>query len=119
MARFVRLDAGTGTLYCNIFAPALTVYKGFRGSGIEFFGVSTSVVFCLNQGVMAKVQCPNCGKTVEYQGNEFRPFCSERCKLLDLGAWADEEYTLPVEETDFTEEDLAQIENAVSRKVEE
>jgi endogenous inhibitor of DNA gyrase (YacG/DUF329 family) len=34
---------------------------------------------------------------VEWQGNEWRPFCSERCKLIDLGAWASEEYRIPEE----------------------
>jgi endogenous inhibitor of DNA gyrase (YacG/DUF329 family) len=44
------------------------------------------------------VKCPTCGKETEYFGNEFRPFCSERCKLIDLGAWADEQYKIPAEE---------------------
>ena len=35
--------------------------------------------------------CPTCKKTIEYsRRNEFRPFCSERCKVIDLGEWADE-----------------------------
>ena len=42
------------------------------------------------------VRCPNCGKKVKYSpDNPFRPFCSERCRLLDLGAWAKEERTVP------------------------
>lgn len=60
-----------------------------------------------------RVKCPRCGKEVDYEGNEFRPFCSERCKLLDLGAWADEEYALPAEGAEFTEEELDQIEKAL------
>jgi endogenous inhibitor of DNA gyrase (YacG/DUF329 family) len=32
--------------------------------------------------------------------NKFRPFCSERCKLIDLGAWASESYRVPVQEGD-------------------
>ena len=68
---------------------------------------------------MPIVKCPNCGKEIEYEGNEFRPFCSERCKLIDFGAWADEEYTLPVEGAEVTEHDLEQIEKALSRKTEE
>ena len=59
---------------------------------------------------MPLVKCPTCGKQVEYSGNEFRPFCSERCKLLDLGAWADEEYKLQAESEPLTEEDLGEIE---------
>jgi len=39
--------------------------------------------------------CPNCGKRVEWQGNPWRPFCSERCKLIDFGRWTDEEYRVP------------------------
>lgn len=59
------------------------------------------------------VKCPNCGKLSEYESNEFRPFCSERCKLLDLGAWADEEYKLPTDESELTESDIAQIEHSL------
>ncbi|HWP91905.1 MAG TPA: DNA gyrase inhibitor YacG [Thermodesulfobacteriota bacterium] len=44
-----------------------------------------------------RVKCPRCGTVVEWQGNEWRPFCSERCKLIDLGAWASEEYRIPEE----------------------
>ena len=40
-------------------------------------------------------KCPTCSKQVEWQDNPFRPFCSERCKLLDLGKWVSEEYRVP------------------------
>lgn len=40
-------------------------------------------------------KCPTCNREVQWQGNPFRPFCSERCKLLDLGKWVDEEYRVP------------------------
>ncbi len=43
-----------------------------------------------------KVACPKCGNTAEWStGNRFRPFCSERCRLIDLGAWASEDYRVP------------------------
>jgi endogenous inhibitor of DNA gyrase (YacG/DUF329 family) len=45
------------------------------------------------------MKCPNCGKTVEWKDNPARPFCSERCKLIDFGRWANEEYRVPVAET--------------------
>ncbi len=39
------------------------------------------------------VACPTCGASVAWEAaSRFRPFCSERCKLNDLGAWANEEY---------------------------
>lgn len=45
----------------------------------------------------AIVDCPTCGKKVEWtEQNKFRPFCSERCKQIDLGAWASEKYAIPV-----------------------
>jgi len=39
-----------------------------------------------------KIKCPACRKRTEWKDNSFRPFCSERCKLIDLGKWASEEY---------------------------
>jgi len=45
------------------------------------------------------VSCPQCGRNVEWAPeNRYRPFCSERCKLIDLGAWAAEKYRVPVAE---------------------
>ena len=42
------------------------------------------------------VSCPICGKPVAWVAeNRFRPFCSERCKQIDLGAWAAEDYRVP------------------------
>ena len=41
------------------------------------------------------LKCPRCGKLTTWENNEFRPFCSERCKMIDLGAWASEEYCQP------------------------
>ncbi len=42
------------------------------------------------------VNCPTCGTGVKWtSANELRPFCSERCKLLDLGAWASGEHKIP------------------------
>jgi len=41
------------------------------------------------------VACPHCGKPVEWSpASRWRPFCSERCKLIDLGAWANESYRI-------------------------
>ena len=59
---------------------------------------------------MPVVKCPQCGKETEFQGNEFRPFCSARCKLLDFGAWADEQYALPAESGEMTDEDIERLE---------
>jgi len=42
----------------------------------------------------AKIRCPHCATPTHWEGNPHRPFCSERCRLIDLGAWADEEYRI-------------------------
>ena len=65
---------------------------------------------------MPVVKCPRCGKETEFRGNEYRPFCSERCKLLDFGAWVDEEYNLPAESTALSEEDINAIEQATEER---
>ncbi len=49
-----------------------------------------------------QVKCPNCKKTVKWEGNPWRPFCSERCKLVDLGAWASEDYRV-ADEDDYAD----------------
>ncbi|HEX9628675.1 MAG TPA: DNA gyrase inhibitor YacG [Pyrinomonadaceae bacterium] len=41
------------------------------------------------------MKCPTCNRPVEWDDNPFRPFCSERCKLIDLGRWVSEEYRVP------------------------
>lgn len=40
-------------------------------------------------------KCPTCNKPVQWQDNPFRPFCSERCKLVDFSKWVSEEYRVP------------------------
>ncbi|MDH4246370.1 MAG: DNA gyrase inhibitor YacG [Deltaproteobacteria bacterium] len=44
------------------------------------------------------VRCPLCRKPTPYQGNPFRPFCSERCQVNDQANWAEEKYTLPTQD---------------------
>ena len=50
-------------------------------------------------GKVPDVSCPRCGaRTAWVADNPWRPFCSQRCKLIDLGDWATEKYRVPVEE---------------------
>lgn len=47
---------------------------------------------------MACVQpCPYCKKSTVWENNPWRPFCSERCRLMDLGSWASGAYRIPGE----------------------
>ncbi len=41
-----------------------------------------------------QIRCPTCNKLTTWKENDFRPFCSERCKLIDLGMWASEQYRI-------------------------
>jgi endogenous inhibitor of DNA gyrase (YacG/DUF329 family) len=43
-----------------------------------------------------KIICPICKNTTTWEENPWRPFCSERCKLIDLGKWVSEEYKIPI-----------------------
>lgn len=43
------------------------------------------------------VKCPTCRREIPYDAQSpFRPFCSERCRLIDLGAWSQESFRIPV-----------------------
>jgi hypothetical protein len=55
--------------------------------------------------MLMKYRCPICKKPTDSAANADFPFCSERCKLLDLGAWASEKYVIsePVIDESFSE----------------
>ncbi len=51
----------------------------------------------MTAGRPRRVACPGCGQPAAFEpSNPHRPFCSERCRLQDLGAWASESYRIPV-----------------------
>lgn len=53
------------------------------------------------------VKCPTCQKQVEWtESSTFRPFCSDRCRLIDLGDWASEKHAIPDEPLPSSEEPL-------------
>jgi endogenous inhibitor of DNA gyrase (YacG/DUF329 family) len=44
------------------------------------------------------VKCPTCRRPVEWsEASKYRPFCSDRCRLIDLGAWLTEQHKIPDE----------------------
>lgn len=65
---------------------------------------------------MPLVRCPQCGKEVQFSGNEYRPFCSERCKLLDFGGWANGDYGIAAEQSEMSEEEIDALEKALENK---
>jgi endogenous inhibitor of DNA gyrase (YacG/DUF329 family) len=46
-----------------------------------------------------RVKCPTCHREAEWENNPHRPFCSDRCQLIDLGRWTEERYRIPGNET--------------------
>lgn len=62
-----------------------------------------------------QIKCPQCGRLTLYSSqNPARPFCSERCKLIDLGAWASEGYKIPIQGQNYNENELEQLYEALN-----
>ncbi|OCG44835.1 DNA gyrase inhibitor [Gilliamella sp. Choc5-1] len=59
----------------------------------------------MNKQTVTYVNCPTCQKQVIWsKDSPYRPFCSKRCQLIDLGDWATEEHRIA--DKDITEQDL-------------
>lgn len=52
-----------------------------------------------------KITCPICKKEAPWDGNKFRPFCSERCRLIDLGKWASDEYRIAGDKKEIADQE--------------
>lgn len=57
-----------------------------------------------------QVPCPICRRMSPWEGNAYRPFCSERCRMIDLGTWAGEGYRIagdpvPPDDRESSDED--------------
>jgi endogenous inhibitor of DNA gyrase (YacG/DUF329 family) len=55
--------------------------------------------------VPREVKCPICRKETPWENNPYRPFCTDRCRLIDLGAWTQGRYRIPAEEVDINLDD--------------
>ena len=56
------------------------------------------------------IHCPTCNKELVWdKNNPYRPFCSERCKLIDLGEWASESHRIPGEEVPAESDDNSEL----------
>ena len=67
-----------------------------------------------NYSISMKYECPICKKAVDSATNADFPFCSERCRMLDLGAWAAEKYV--VSEPIFDEEEIPEADRHALRE---
>jgi uncharacterized protein len=57
---------------------------------------------------MALISCPTCGKMFEPEESEAMPFCSVRCRQVDLGRWLDERYSIPLERIEDESDETGQ-----------
>lgn len=56
---------------------------------------------------LIKIACPHCQKEILWSDNNpFRPFCSERCRLIDFGGWVNEHHVIIGETHETTDDDL-------------
>jgi endogenous inhibitor of DNA gyrase (YacG/DUF329 family) len=44
---------------------------------------------------VTRVKCPTCRRELDWETAPYRPFCSDRCRLIDLGAWLSEKHAIP------------------------
>lgn len=61
-----------------------------------------------------QVTCPTCKKKFGYYSSHFRPFCGEKCRLIDLGQWLSESYSVPAQK--LSEEEIQTLEHLVHEK---
>jgi endogenous inhibitor of DNA gyrase (YacG/DUF329 family) len=54
---------------------------------------------------MSVLRCPICEKKFESEKSEAMPFCSDRCRRIDLGRWLNESYGVPIERRDPEDSD--------------
>lgn len=57
------------------------------------------------RGIHMQIICPICKKKTTWEENPWRPFCSERCKLIDLGKWVSDEYKIEGEKKEEEKEE--------------
>lgn len=57
--------------------------------------------------MVTEIACPTCKKTVPWtEESKYRPFCSQRCQLIDLGEWSEEKFSIPAVEGPDGEENF-------------
>ena len=55
---------------------------------------------------MSQLHCPTCSRLFDEKKSEAMPFCSNRCRQIDLGRWLDEEISLPIDDEENPESGL-------------
>ncbi|PHI39576.1 DNA gyrase inhibitor YacG [Actinobacillus succinogenes] len=77
-------------------------YDELRRNVLKLHRIYLNLAERKNMNDTFSVECPTCKKKVIWSPRSpYRPFCSKRCQLIDLGEWADEEKAIPCETADF------------------
>ena len=63
-----------------------------------------------------KHKCPRCKTETAWENKPDPPFCSKKCRMIDLGHWADEAYRIPTEEQPMSEENLIPFQSGESEE---
>lgn len=66
-----------------------------------------------------RVNCPGCEKEFSYYESAFRPFCSERCKQIDLGHWFSESYRVPDKTATVVDENITDESSVTTEMLED
>jgi hypothetical protein len=85
-----------------MFSLEFWIYLGY--SAARFAHEKIQEAHIMTSKMLKNLKCPTCRKSAPWEGNPFRPFCSERCKMIDLGAWASEEFRIPADQKPDDEE---------------
>ncbi|MAZ47620.1 MAG: DNA gyrase inhibitor YacG [Halobacteriovoraceae bacterium] len=62
-----------------------------------------------------EVKCPNCKTNFNYYDSEFRPFCCEKCKMIDMGQWLTEGYKVSGRDYSLYAEDPEKLEELLAK----
>jgi endogenous inhibitor of DNA gyrase (YacG/DUF329 family) len=81
------MDVSPVKITCKMRVPRRNCITAWMRIALYIYAV-TSYFFCMPK-------CPTCGRPAERQDNPWRPFCSERCQLIDFDKWTSEEYRVP------------------------
>jgi endogenous inhibitor of DNA gyrase (YacG/DUF329 family) len=60
------------------------------------------------------VKCPGCSKEFKYYSSKVRPFCTDRCKLIDVGQWLDDSYKISGRDNTVYVEDSEQLQTLIN-----
>src|SRR5262245_62159929 len=80
-------------------ANSLSILLGNSVLLASLFPISITKIFRRPMDAKTIRRCPQCRRETSWKDNPWKPFCSERCRMIDLGRWASEEYRVPMTET--------------------